>query len=105
MESPGTAPGSEPFIMGAFIAIVRVTQDMFNIGAGFAAHKGACKISRQGCCFGDGLSQPLVRRAVLGALMPDYAITIAGNCQWQIKAAQVLVKPLAQPRWQTGDKI
>ena len=32
VESPGTAPGSEPFIMGAFIAIVRVAPDKTNIG-------------------------------------------------------------------------
>ena len=32
MESPGTAPGSEPCIMGAFIAIVRVAPDKTNIG-------------------------------------------------------------------------
>ena len=32
MESPGTAPGSEPCIMGAFIAIVRVAPDRANIG-------------------------------------------------------------------------
>ena len=39
MESPGTAPGSEPRIMGAFIAIVRVAPDKSNIGAG----QGLCK--------------------------------------------------------------
>ena len=32
MESPGTAPGSEPCIMGAFIAIVRVAPHKVNIG-------------------------------------------------------------------------
>lgn len=34
MESPGTAPGSEPRIMGAFIAIFPVTRNTLNIGAG-----------------------------------------------------------------------
>ena len=33
VESPGTAPGSEPFIMGAFIAIVPVARNRINIGA------------------------------------------------------------------------
>jgi hypothetical protein len=32
VESPGTAPGSEPLITGAFIAIVRVALDTCNIG-------------------------------------------------------------------------
>ena len=32
MEPPGTAPGSEPSITGAFIAIVRVAPDSVNIG-------------------------------------------------------------------------
>ena len=40
MESPGTAPGSEPFIMGAFIAIVRVAPDRMNIGARDGLRKG-----------------------------------------------------------------
>jgi hypothetical protein len=39
VESPGTAPGSEPRITGAFIAIFLVTQNIFNIGAGL----GLCK--------------------------------------------------------------
>ena len=41
VESPGTAPGSEPFIMGAFIAIVEVARDIANIGSKGAA----CKLS------------------------------------------------------------
>ncbi len=40
VESPGTAPGSEPFIMGAFIAIVRVAPDMSNIGPQIGLRKG-----------------------------------------------------------------
>ncbi len=39
MESPGTAPGSEPRIMGAFIAIFLVAQNMINIGAGWPGCK------------------------------------------------------------------
>jgi len=39
VESPGTAPGSEPFIMGAFIAIVRVAPDRVNIGWGGGLRK------------------------------------------------------------------
>ena len=31
VESPGTAPGSDPIITGAFIAIVEVAHDKFNI--------------------------------------------------------------------------
>lgn len=34
MESPGTAPGSEPRITGAFIAIFPVARNRFNIGTG-----------------------------------------------------------------------
>lgn len=41
VESPGTAPGSEPFITGAFIAIVRASPNRVNIGAGGALRKGA----------------------------------------------------------------
>lgn len=33
VESPGTAPGSEPCITGAFIAIGQVTLNTGNIGA------------------------------------------------------------------------
>ena len=39
MESPGTAPGSEPCIMGAFIAIVRLAPDKRNIGGGEGQRK------------------------------------------------------------------
>ena len=39
MESPGTAPGSEPRIMGAFIAIVPVARNNTNIGAGQGLRK------------------------------------------------------------------
>ena len=46
MESPGTAPGSEPRITGAFIAIVTVARDRFNIGTGL----GRCK-REGGVCF------------------------------------------------------
>jgi hypothetical protein len=35
VESPGTAPGSEPRITGAFIAIVPVARNKANIGAGW----------------------------------------------------------------------
>ena len=41
VESPGTAPGSEPFITGAFIAIVQASPDNFNIGAVGAEFKPA----------------------------------------------------------------
>ena len=34
MESPGTAPGSEPRITGAFIAIFPVARNRYNIGTG-----------------------------------------------------------------------
>ncbi len=54
MESPGTAPGSEPRITGAFIAIFLVAQNKINIGVGL----GLCK--RQGAvcylCFRRALS-------------------------------------------------
>ena len=36
VEPPGTAPGSDPSIMGAFITIVRVAPDNLNIGGGDA---------------------------------------------------------------------
>jgi hypothetical protein len=39
VESPGTAPGSEPRIMGAFIAIFLVAQNIANIGAGLGLRK------------------------------------------------------------------
>jgi hypothetical protein len=39
VESPGTAPGSEPRIMGAFIAIFLVTQNTTNIGMGRGLRK------------------------------------------------------------------
>ncbi len=39
VESPGTAPGSEPCIMGAFIAIDRVAPNNTNIGALGAGRK------------------------------------------------------------------
>ena len=42
MEPPGTAPGSDPRITGAFIAIVRVAPNTINIGAGRSRRKHAC---------------------------------------------------------------
>ena len=39
VESPGTAPGSEPLITGAFIAIVWVTPSTANIGVSGALRK------------------------------------------------------------------
>ena len=39
VESPGTAPGSEPSITGAFITIVRVAPNIPNIGGLMAGHK------------------------------------------------------------------
>ena len=61
MESPGTAPGSEPRIMGAFIAIFLVAQNMFNIGVG----RGLCKRLGAVCraCFLRALS---VHTKILG---------------------------------------
>lgn len=52
VESPGTAPGSEPFITGAFIAIVRASPNKLNIGAGGALRKGAMTKVRIGEEFG-----------------------------------------------------
>jgi hypothetical protein len=43
VESPGTAPGSEPFITGAFIAIVRASPNNINIGAVRAEFKPVCR--------------------------------------------------------------
>jgi hypothetical protein len=40
VEPPGTAPGSEPIITGAFIAIVGVAPDIFNIGLAAGGRKG-----------------------------------------------------------------
>ena len=39
MEPPGTAPGSDPRITGAFIAIVTVARDPLNIGVWRAGRK------------------------------------------------------------------
>ena len=46
VEPPGTAPGSEPIITGAFIAIVGVAPDRVNIG-GLGA---GCKAGWLGLC-------------------------------------------------------
>lgn len=43
VESPGTAPGSEPCITGAFIAIAWVTPDGSNIGEGAGLRKAQPK--------------------------------------------------------------
>ncbi len=43
MESPGTAPGSEPCITGAFIAIDRVAPNNTNIGGARGGRKWAKK--------------------------------------------------------------
>ena len=53
MESPGTAPGSEPCIMGAFIAIVRVAPDTVNIGARDRRRKALCHL------FADQIGHPV----------------------------------------------
>ena len=43
MESPGTAPGSEPCITGAFIAIGQVTLNTCNISARAGLRKAWAK--------------------------------------------------------------
>ena len=43
MEPPGTAPGSDPLITGAFIAIVRANPNALDIGAMGAGCKAAQK--------------------------------------------------------------
>ena len=49
VEPPGTAPGSEPFITGAFITIVRVAPDRANIGGRAGGRKaGLPAIARPG---------------------------------------------------------
>ena len=51
VESPGTAPGSEPSITGAFITIVWVTPSMFNIGRAGLRHKRVrLAVARSGRC-------------------------------------------------------
>ena len=53
VESPGTAPGSEPRITGAFIAIVRVALDTCNIGVDDGLRKMGVvwpKLSRRLLC-------------------------------------------------------
>ena len=72
MESPGTAPGSEPRITGAFIAIFLVAQNIFNIGVA----KGLRKPLRGPCipCFfyvfsvHTGLRGPKQQKARAGVL-------------------------------------
>ena len=46
MESPGTAPGSDPIITGAFIAIVRASPNKTNIGRGAPHRKTQDKSAR-----------------------------------------------------------
>ena len=46
MEPPGTAPGSDPFITGAFIAIVRANPNTPNIGGPSSRRKARCEIVR-----------------------------------------------------------
>lgn len=61
VESPGTAPGSEPCITGAFIAIVRANPNSLNIGAVPRRCKGLGKgkfRSQTGC--GIGIDEALL---------------------------------------------
>jgi hypothetical protein len=47
VEPPGTAPGSDPLITGAFIAIVRVTPNTLNVGSAHQRRKWAvCVLDR-----------------------------------------------------------
>ena len=47
MEPPGTAPGSDPLITGAFIAIV--PKDMWNVGVDWPNFKRN-RYPSMGCC-------------------------------------------------------
>ena len=47
VEPPGTAPGSDPLILCAFMPIVRVAPDRDNIGGGEGRHKGAARIGER----------------------------------------------------------
>ena len=47
VESPGTAPGSDPLITCAFITIVRVAPDKTNIGADARRLKAADDVAQR----------------------------------------------------------
>ena len=64
VEPPGTAPGSDPIITGAFIAIVRANPNIPDIGRGGALRKGGAAqqkgpdaLGGPGLCTGRGRDQ------------------------------------------------
>lgn len=60
VESPGTAPGSDPLITCAFITIVRVTPDNANIGADVGRLKAADPVAQKENAARSGAAFPVV---------------------------------------------
>jgi hypothetical protein len=57
VESPGTAPGSDPIIAGAFIAIFTVARDTIYIGLQTMRRKGRFSLANP--VLKDRISKPL----------------------------------------------
>ena len=78
VEPPGTAPGSEPSITGAFIAIVPVARDRVNIGP----HPSRCKgVEMKTPGTGPGVSQ-VERGDQKPALMFSNSFTMRSRSDW-----------------------
>ncbi len=80
VEPPGTAPGSDPLIPCAFIAIVRFDPNNGNIGAATGAHKHPSSSDANG----DAAARVPVRRSGLigqnPALIFSNSATIRSRC-------------------------
>ncbi len=77
MESPGTAPGSEPRITGAFIAIFPVARNTANIGAGGPGCKRFGAV--MWCMFSVHLAYDIRAYEMRHVVLPDLRETGAGK--------------------------
>ena len=84
VEPPGTAPGSEPFITSAFIAIVPVARNRSNIGDRRPRDKGRNARARKG-------KRPVrcgTGRSVLGGAVDQKpALIFSNSCSWRSRSA------------------
>ena len=79
MEPPGTAPGSDPLIPGAFIAIVRANPNTTDIGRGETGRKVAQAGHEKRACHAKGAGQKPAPFSNCGLMTDQKPALIASN--------------------------
>ena len=101
VEPPGTAPGSDPSIMSAFITIVRVAPDTINIGAAKRRCKG-CLGRRLSLCDPAAKGEGGIEQGDIGeaCLMQQGFIGVGRKHRQQVKNAGAGgISWYGSPRW------